>query len=229
MTGTAINVGTVLLGSSLGVVLGHRLPERLRETVFAALGLFTLLIGFRMALKTEHVLILLGSTLIGAFLGEGIGIQARLDALGTWLERRLSAGTGRFSEGFVTSSLVFCVGPMTVVGAIQDGLTGNYELLATKSVLDGFASLAFAATFGLGVACSAVTVLVVQGPITFWATRLQEAFPQPLLLEMEAAGGLIIVAVGLSLLGAAQIRVANFLPSLCFAPLIVWVVGKLSL
>lgn len=132
MTGTLINVGTVLVGSSVGLALGPRLPDRLRQTVFAGLGLFTIIIGARMALKTDQVLILLGSTLLGAIAGEAVGIQALLDSVGDWLERRFALGAGRFSEGFVTSSLVFCVGPMTVVGSIQDGLTGNFELLATK-------------------------------------------------------------------------------------------------
>ena len=228
MTGTLINVGTVLVGSSIGLALGARLPERLRETVFSGLGLFTLIIGARMALKTDEVLILLGSTLLGALVGEGLGIQARLDAIGLWLERRLSFGNGRFSEGFVTSSLVFCVGPMTVVGSIQDGLSGNYELLATKAMLDGFAALAFAATFGLGVMFSVITVLLLQGTMTLGAAGLHGVLTEPAVLEMEAVGGLIIVGVGFSLLGITRIRVANFLPSLAFAPLIMWVVGKVN-
>ncbi len=229
MTGTLINVATVLAGSSVGLVVGGRLPERVRQTTFAGIGLFTLLIGTRMALKTDHVLILLGSTLLGALVGEGIRIQGRLDAIGDWLERRFSMRGGRFSEGFVTSSLVFCVGPLTVVGSIQDGLSGNFELLATKSVLDGFASFAFAATFGVGVMFSAVTVLLLQGTLTLGATGLQTLLSEASVLEMEAAGGLIIVGVGLSLLDVARVRVANFLPSLAFAPLILWVVGKLSI
>lgn len=228
MTGTLINVGTVLVGSSVGLALGPRLPDRLRQTVFAGLGLFTIIIGARMALKTDQVLILLGSTLLGAIAGEAVGIQALLDSVGDWLERRFALGAGRFSEGFVTSSLVFCVGPMTVVGSIQDGLTGNFELLATKSVLDGFAALAFAATFGLGVMFSAITVFVLQATLTLGATVLQNVLSEPAILEMEAVGGLIIIGVGFRLLEVAQIRVANFLPSLLFAPLIIWVVGKLN-
>ena len=128
----------------------------------------------------------------------------------------------------MTSSLVFCVGPMTLVGSIQDGLSGNFELLATKSMLDGFASLAFAATFGVGVLFAAITVLVFQGTITMGATSLQAALSDAAILEMEAAGGLIIVGVGLSLLEVARIRVANFLPSLAFAPLILWVAEELN-
>lgn len=166
MKGTLVNAGTVLLGGSTGLLVGQRLPDRVRETVFAGIGLFTLVLGTRMALRTENVLILLGSTLLGALIGELVGIQKSLDSVGSRLQRHFPTASGRFGEASVTSSLVFCVGPMTVVGAIQDGLSGNIELLVTKSMLDGFASFAFAASLGVGVMFSIVTILIFQGSLT---------------------------------------------------------------
>jgi uncharacterized membrane protein YqgA involved in biofilm formation len=225
MTGTFLNVGTVLLGSSVGLVLGGRLPERVRETVLMGLGLLTVVIGIQMALKTTNILILLGSTLLGGVVGEGLNIQGGLDRLGAALQARFPGrGEGRFSEGFITASLVFCVGPMTVLGSIQDGLSGNYQLLAVKSTLDGFASLAFAAAFGPGVLFAALTVLFFQGGISLGAGSLQGVLTPPMVDEMTAAGGVMVLGIGLVILDVVQPRVANYLPALAIAPSLVAVV-----
>ncbi len=226
MTGTLLNTGTVLLGSGAGLLLGQRLPERVRETVFGGLGLVTLAIGMQMALKTGNMLILLGSLLLGGIAGEGLDLQGRLDRLGGRLQARLGvAGSGRFTEGFVTSSLVFCVGPMTVLGSIQDGLSGDFRLLAMKSTLDGFASLAFAAALGPGVMCSALTVLLFQGGLTLAAGTMEGVLTEPMVLEMTAAGGVLVVGIGLILLEVTDPRVANHLPAILFAPALVRLVG----
>ena len=223
MTGTLINTATVLAGSAVGLAAGHRLPERMRETVMKGIGLMTLVIGAQMALKTGNVLIVLGSVLVGGVLGTLLRVQDGMDALGGLLQRRFgSAGDGRFSEAFVTSSLVFCVGPMTVMGAIQDGLTGDYHLLAVKSTLDGFTSLAFAASLGPGVIASTGTVLVFQGGLTLFASQLRDTLTPPMVQEMTAAGGVLVLGIGFNLLRLDRIRVADFLPALVIAPVVVW-------
>ena len=227
MIGTWINVATVVLGSGLGLFLGARLPERFRETMVCGLGLLTLVVGLQMALKTDNILIVMGSILTGGLIGEGINLQYRLDRLGQILQARLGTNDGRFSQGFVTASLVFCVGPMTFMGALQDGLTGDYHLLAVKATLDGFASLAFAASLGIGVLFSAITVIVVQGSISISAGLLQDQLTAEMINEMVACGGLMVLGIGFMLLNVVNLRVANFLPGLVIAPLLVVVLARL--
>ena len=218
MTGTILNVATVVLGSSLGLILGKHLTEQIRDTVLKGLGLLTLVIGIQMALKTGNILILMGSILVGGICGEVLDLHGRLDRLGKSLQLRFSAGDARFSEGFITASLVFCVGPMTILGSIQDGLSGDYQLLAVKSVLDGFASLALAAAFGPGVLLSAVTVLLFQGGITLGAGTLEGVLTPDMIDEMTASGGLVILGIGFVILDISKPRVANFLPALFVSP-----------
>jgi uncharacterized membrane protein YqgA involved in biofilm formation len=231
MIGTIINVVAVLIGSSLGMLFGSRLPERLKNTVTAGLGLFTISIGLSMFLKTEESLIVLGGLLIGALLGEWWKIEEGLANLGRWLESRFGGSSNveesnRFVRGFLTASLLFCIGPMTILGSIQDGLTGNYELLAIKSVLDAFASLAFASTLGLGVAFSALTVLVFQGGISLLAAQLNSVITEPMMIEMTAVGGVILIGLAISsLLEIKKIRVGSFLPALAVTPLIVYILS----
>jgi uncharacterized membrane protein YqgA involved in biofilm formation len=249
MTGTIINVITVLIGSTLGLLFGARLPDRLKGTVIAGLGLFTAAIGVQMFLKTENPLIVLGALLIGALLGEWWKIEGGLQNLGRRLEARftlppstslrtgpepastsVASASTNFVRGFLTASLLFCVGPMTILGSIQDGLTGNYELLAVKSVLDGFASLAFASTLGVGVLFSTLVILVFQGGISLLAVQLNALVTTPMLNEMTAAGGVILMGLAISgLLEIKKIRVGNFLPALAVAPLIVWVLSLLGI
>lgn len=243
MTGTIINIITVLIGGALGLLFGARLPERLKATVIAGLGLFTFAIGIQMFLETENPLIVLGALLTGAMLGEWWRIEDGLQNLGRVLEERFirdpsdsAPGTstnfahqGNFVRGFLTASLLFCVGPMTILGSIQDGLTGNYELLAVKSVLDGFASLAFASTLGVGVLFSTLVILVFQGGISLLAVQLNDLVTAPMLNEMTATGGVILMGLALSsLLEIKKIRTGNFLPALAIAPLIVWVLSLLG-
>jgi len=245
MTGTIINIITVLIGGTFGLLFGSRLPDRLKGTVVAGMGLFTFAIGIQMFLKTENPLIVLGALLIGALLGEWWQIEDGLQNLGRILEERFmraSSKTSRigpeqtfvpvaststnFIRGFLTASLLFCVGPMTILGSIQDGLTGDYELLAVKSVLDGFASLAFASTLGIGVLFSTLVILVFQGGISLLAVQLNALVTAPMLNEMTAAGGVILMGLAISsLLEIKKIRTGNFLPALAVAPLIVWILS----
>jgi uncharacterized membrane protein YqgA involved in biofilm formation len=231
MVGTLLNVLTVLIGGGLGTLFGDRLPIRVRESVINALGLFVIAIGLKMTFDSHNALITLGSVLLGGLLGEWWQIDARLRQMGAWLEARFARsataeGTARFIKGFISASLVFCVGPMTILGAIEDGLTGQFQLLAIKSVLDGFAALAFSASLGVGVVFSAVVILIYQGALTLLAAQAQALLTGPMIDEMTAAGGLLIMGIGV---GAQlrPIRVANYLPALVIAPLIVAVLAAL--
>lgn len=234
MTGTIINIVTIIIGSVLGLLFGARLPNRLKSTVTAGLGLFTLAIGISMFLKSEEALIVLGGLLIGAILGEWWKIEEGLENMGSWIESKVgkknnSAESERFIRGFMTASLLFCIGPLTILGSIQDGLSGNYELLAVKSVLDGFASLAFASTLGVGVMFSAVVVLLYQGGISLLAAQLDSFITEPMMVEMTAVGGVILIGLAISsLLEIKKIRVGSFLPALAVAPLIVWILSLFS-
>lgn len=228
VTGTIINVVTVVIGGVLGAVLGGRLPERVRETVIHGLGLLVLVIGLQMALTTRNLLIVLASILVGGILGEVLDIQTRLDRVGQYLEERFARGgeAGLFTRGFVTATLVFCVGPLAILGAIQDGLLGDFNLLAIKSVLDGFAGLAFASTLGIGVAFAALPVLVYQGGISLLAMFVGTGLgaisrDTPWVVEMSATGGVLIMGISMVLLDLKRVRIANLLPAVLIAPLLV--------
>ena len=234
MTGTLLNIATVLIGGTIGLLFGARIPERIKSTVIAGMGLFTGAMGLQMFLKTTNPLIVLGALLIGVLLGEWCGIEDGLKNLGALLEKRFARddsaqGSALFVRGFLTASLLFCVGPMTILGSIQDGLTGNYSLLAVKSVLDGFAALAFASTLGVGVLFSSIIILVYQGGISLLAGGLSSFVTDPMMAEMTATGGVILVGLAISsLLEIKPIRVGNFLPALAIAPLIVWIISLFS-
>jgi hypothetical protein len=237
VTGTLINAAAVLAGTAVGTLLGGRLPERIRETVMHGLGLFTLVLGVSQGLEAFRppladvtrgaVLIILGSVLVGGVLGELLRIEGGLDRAGEALKGRFGRGQARFTEGFVVASLVFCVGPLTILGSIQDGLTGDYQLLAIKSLLDGFAALAFASALGWGVGFSVITILVYQGALSLSASALAGAFSDAMIAAMSAVGGILIIGIGLRLLSLREVRVANLLPALVLAPAAVAVLEAL--
>lgn len=241
MTGTIINIGTVLIGGLIGLMVGARFSDRVRDTVISVLGLFTLAVGILTFLEGvnvegEQILIPLVSLLIGGMLGEWWRIEARLQDLGATLEKRFAGGDGevtqenQFIRGFLTASLLFCVGPMTILGSIQDGLTGDYELLAIKSVLDGFAAMALASTFGVGVLFSVLVVLVVQGGLTLLASQLQIFFTEVMIAELSVVGGILLLAIAIgSLLELRPIRTGNLLPALLVAPVLVIALAFLGL
>jgi uncharacterized protein len=230
MIGTLLNIATVIVGGVIGLIFGARIPDKLKETVIAGMGLFTGAMGIQMFLNTENPLIVLGALLIGTLLGEWWQIEDGLHRFGEFLERKFSReeedGSNRFVRGFLTASLLFCVGPMTILGSIQDGLTGDYNLLAVKSVLDGFASIAFASTLGVGVIFSAIIILVYQGGISLLAGQLDAIVTPSMMNELTATGGVILLGLAISnLLEIKKIRVGNMLPALAIAPLIVWIVS----
>lgn len=209
--GTAVNVGTVLLGTVIGVLVGTRLPERLRATVLSGVGLMVLVIGVQQALKTDNVVFPLVALIVGAVAGELLKIEDRLDALPA------------SSDGFVAASLVFCVGPLTILGSIQDGLAGpdHAQLLFVKAALDGLVAVVFASTLGWGVAFSAVTILVVQGGLTLFAGAADRVLTDRMIDEMSATGGVIMLGIGLRVLDLKRVRVGSFLPALVVAPVLV--------
>jgi uncharacterized membrane protein YqgA involved in biofilm formation len=235
---TLINVATVLVGAVIGVALGNRLPPRTRDVVTDALGLVTLLIAGTSAISVlspelsdevgdnAPMLIVLGSLLVGGIAGSLLRLESRIEGLGGWLQGRLSGETGsveraRFVEGFVISSLVFCSGPLTILGSLNDGLGNGPDQILLKATLDGFAAIAFAASFGWGVAASAVTIVAVQGSLTLLGVALGDLLPQAHLAAITAAGGLLLVGVALRLLRIREIPVADLLPALLVAPLLV--------
>jgi uncharacterized membrane protein YqgA involved in biofilm formation len=224
VTGTFINVGTVLAGTAIGTAVGGRLPEGIQARVMAGLGMVTLVIGIDSALawNDTNPLYVLGGVLVGGILGEALGIERWLGRLGDRIQRAVAADEhSRVSEGFVTASLLFCVGPLTVLGSIEDGLTDEYTQLATKSVLDGFASIALAAALGWGVGLAAVTVLVVQGALTLGASAFDSVLTGETLDALTSAGGILIIGISLKLLDVRDVSVGNFLPALVVTPVIV--------
>ena len=229
MIGTFLNIAAILIGGVIGLVFGAQISERLKETVIAGMGLFLGAMGLQMFLKTENSLIVLGALLIGTLLGEWWRIEDGLHRLGKFLEQKFSReedGSNRFVRGFMTASLLFCVGPVAILGSIQDGLTGDYNLLAVKSVLDGFASIAFASTLGIGVMFSSIIILFYQGGVSLLAAQLDALVTPSMMNELTSTGGVILLGLAVSnLLEIKKIRVGNMLPALAIAPLIVWLLG----
>jgi hypothetical protein len=242
--GTILNIIAVAIGSALGLLIGNRLPERVQESVVTGLGLVTLYVGVSTTANTGNVIIPLLSIGIGAIIGELLRIDVALENFGGWLQKRFAGGAAseadqraRFINAYVTASLVFCVGPLTFVGSIMDGmgLQLGFEQLAIKSVLDGFASLAFAASLGVGVAFSIVTIIILQGGLALLGSLLVASVDpaalgsNPMILEMTAVGGLLLVGLALILLDVKQPRIANFLPALVVAPLLVAIATALGI
>lgn len=219
--GTAINVVAVLVGGGIGTLVGAKLPEAMRRTAMQAIGIVTLLVGVANFLEYDNPLVPLVSVVAGLVVGEFLGIEDALKRLGDALQKRFSRGESPVSRAFVTTSLLFCVGPLTVIGSLEDGLSGDYGLLVLKSALDFIAALAFASVLGWGVLLSAGTVLVVQGSLTLGAGFLEPLVTDAMISATTATGGVLIFGLGLVLLDLKEVRVANMLPALLFAPLLV--------
>lgn len=223
LKGTLVNVAAVVVGSLIGMSIGDRLPQRIKSIVLSALGLGTLLIGTKLALLTENVALVIGALLLGAITGTVLDLEGKLERLAERLKATFAQDSTTFVTGFVTASLLFCIGPMTIIGSIQDGTTGDAELLYTKSMLDGFASVALASGLGVGVLFAALTVLIVQGGLTLAGGVLADLTTSTVIAEMSATGGLIILALGLYLLDIKRLPVANLLPALIYiVPLALW-------
>jgi len=237
LTGTFINAAAIILGSLIGLLAGKRIPEKTKQTLVSGLGLFTLAYGVFIFSQTKNMLIPLFSMVIGTILGELLKIEEGMNSLGekvqAWtakLNPGMSGDKQKFVTGFVSASLLFCIGPMAILGSLQDGVTGNYQMLAIKSLLDGITSIAFASTLGLGVMFSAFMVLIYQGAISLLAGWIGSGFSEAIIAEMTATGGIILAGIAInSLLAIKKIRIGSFLPALLIAILIVLALTRLGI
>lgn len=217
MTGTIVNAVSIVAGAGIGVLLKKGIPDNIKNTILQGLSLAVMVIGLQMALQSKNILSVVLSLVLGGLTGELLKIEDRLASFGSRMETLFSNSGGSFTKAFVTASLVYCVGAMAIVGSIQDGISGNPDTLFIKALLDGTASIVFASTLGIGVAFSALPVLVYQGSITLLAGYLQEILTQPVVTELTATGGILIVGIGIRILGISDIRVGNLLPAVGFA------------
>nr|WP_300004340.1 DUF554 domain-containing protein [Tissierella sp.] len=214
MIGTFVNVLAIIAGSFLGYFMRNGIKEEYKATIIDGLGLSVIIMGIMSTIKTDNFLLVIASIVIGSIVGEMIGIEKKLDHLGYKLQVRFGKGDSNFSKGFITATLVFCIGAMSIVGSLEAGLTGNYKTLFAKSVLDGVSSIIFASSLGLGVVFSVFPVFIYQGFITILSTHLRELFTPALINEMSAVGGILIMGIAFNLMGIKKIRVSNMLPSL---------------
>lgn len=223
--GSVVNVAAIVAGGAAGLLMGSRMPERVRAAVFTGLGLCVLVIGMQMALGTNNPLVMVFSVVLGCITGELLRLEDGLAKLGDALKARFGSGDARFTEGFVTASVLFCIGSMAILGSFDEGLRGDHTILFTKSILDGFASVAFAAAMGLGVLFSALPVFLYQAGLTELATVLQPWLTDAMMAELTATGGVLILGIGVSILELRRIPLTNFLPALLYAPLLAWLAG----
>lgn len=220
MLGTVVNVVAIVAGSSIGLLLKTRLPEKLTNIVFQGIGLVTLFFGVSMSLRSQNWVILILSVVSGALIGQLLNLDERMSRVGDLLKKSLRINNQRFTEGMVTAFLLFCMGSLTVLGALEEGMNKNPELILAKSVMDGFSSIALSAAMGIGVMFSAIPLLVYQGGITLFAGSLQSVLAEPLIREITAAGGIILLGMGINILEIKRIQVLNLLPALIMVAII---------
>jgi len=219
MLGTIVNVITVVVGTAIGCLLKHAIPEKIQKIIMQAIGLGTVSIGIASAIQTQNFVLFIISLALGAAVGRTIGIESGLERIGDKLEKRFSSEGNTIAEGFVTATLIYCVGAMTILGSIQSGLTGNHELLFTKSILDGIVSIVLASTLGYGVGLSAIVILLFQGGITLAASVLAPFMTETVMREISAVGGALIIGIGINLLDIKKIHVGDMLPAIFIPPI----------
>ncbi len=221
LTGTLVNTGTVILGSLIGMLLGKGLPDRISRALMLALGFCTAYIGISGCLSGQNALVIILSLVLGTLVGEGIDLDKRLNTLGTWIEKKLNHGDKQMpiAEGFVSASLLFCVGAMTIVGSLQSGLTGDHTMLFAKACLDLISSMVFASTMGVGVTLAAAVVLILQGGIALLASVIAPLLSDTVIAEMTCVGSILILGLSLNLLGITKLKIMNFVPAI-FLPLL---------
>ncbi|MFB6318385.1 DUF554 domain-containing protein [Saccharicrinis sp. FJH54] len=217
MLGTLINAGAIIIGSIIGLLIHSRMPKNITRIVFQGIGLFTLFLGIHMAAKTGNFLVLIFSIVLGAIAGELLRLDLLINRFSEWLKKRVKSKNENFSNGFVTSFLLYCMGSMAILGAFEEGLGGDPNLLLAKSVLDGFSSIALAASLGIGVIFSAIPLIIYQGSLTLFAGSLQNFFTDPIINELTAVGGLLLIGLGINILEIKNLKIINMIPSLIFA------------
>lgn len=229
MLGTIVNAAAIIIGATIGILLKAGIPEKIKNTMMQGIGLSVIVIGLSMALKTENIIITILSLVLGGIVGEVLKIEERLENIGKRIEKKLGSGsTGAVAKAFVTASLIYCIGAMAVMGALESGLTGKHNILYAKSTLDGISSVIFGSSFGIGVAFSALPVLIYQGLITIAASSIKGFLTGSILNEMTATGGVLILGIGLNILGITKIKVGNMLPAIFGAVFIVLLAAKFS-
>jgi len=226
MLGTFVNCLAIIAGSMVGLLFKNGIPDRYNQTVMQAVGLAVLLVGLKTAIVSDDLLVIIISLALGALVGEGVGIEDRLERLGKFLETTFSKGSGGFAQGFVTASLIYCVGSMAIVGSLESGLSGNHATLFAKSCLDGIVSIILSSSLGLGVMFSAVPVLLYQGAITLMASVLKPLLVPAVIAQMSGVGGLLILGIGMNMLREKKIKVGNMLPTI-FIPLVWFMIQRL--
>lgn len=217
MLGTIINIGAIIAGSLIGIFFNSRIPAKISERAFQAIGLFTIFLGIKLALQSANFMIMIFSLVIGAILGELIDIDKQINRFADWLKVKISSDNSRFSEGLITAFLLFCMGSMTILGAIEEGLGGKPNLLIAKSILDGFSSIAFASVMGIGVMFSVIPLLIYQGGLTLLAALVGERLSELAVTEMSAVGGILLIGLGITVLKIKEIKILNLLPALLLA------------
>ena len=225
MTGTLINAGAIIVGSIIGLVLNTKLPERFIKIVFQAIGLFTLAIGMYMALKTNNFFLMVISIVSGGIIGEWINIDKFINRFGENMKHKFKSNNSKFSEGLITAFLLFCMGSVTILGAIEEGLGGKPNLLLAKSVLDGVSSIALAAALGFGVTFSVIPLLIYQGGLTLLAAYFGDYFAESIINELTGVGGLMLLGLGLNILEIKQLKILNMLPALIIIVILVYFFG----
>lgn len=225
MTGTLVNTAAVIIGATIGVLLKKNMPKRVTQIYFQAVGLFTLAIGISMVWDLKHILIVVGSLALGSLLGEWINLEMSADRLSNYLKTKFKIGSEKFSEGLITSFLLFCVGSMTILGAIQEGTGVSSDLLFTKSLMDFFSAIILASAFGVGVIISAVPLLIFQGALTLLAMVSSQFFTQEIIQGLTNIGGILLIGLGINILEIRKLRIINMLPSLLFVVIFLWILA----
>lgn len=225
MFGTIVNSSAIVIGALLGIILKKGIKEEYSATIMDGIALSVVIIGITGGIKSENIILVISSIVIGSIIGEAMAIEKKLDSIGYKLQTRFGRGDSNFSKGFVTSSLIYCVGAMAIIGSLESGIQGNHETLFVKSILDGISSIIFASTLGIGVLFSAIPVFIYQGTITLLANGVKDMLTPEVVNEMSAIGGILIMAIGINVMGIKKIKVGNMLPAI-FIPIIYFFIAN---
>ena len=212
--GTLINVAAVIIGSLIGLLINRKLPAKIITIIFQVLGLFTLVLGISMSLKTEHYLVVIGSLVIGAVIGEFIDLDKYMKRWSEKLKQKLRMGNDKFSDGMITAFLLYCMGAMTIMGAIEEGVEGSYDILLMKSLMDGVSSIALASGMGIGVMFSSIPLLLYQGGLTLFSSFIGERLTDVIVNDLSATGGILLIGLGINILEIKQLKILNMIPAL---------------
>jgi uncharacterized protein len=224
MIGTLINAGAVIAGGSIGLLLKKNMPERVTTIYFQAIGLFTLAIGISMVYRMQHIIIIVSSLAIGSLLGEWLNLESGVERLSNYFKRKMRIGSEKFSDGLTTAFLMYCIGSMTILGAIQEGTGGSPDLLMTKSLMDGFASILLASAFGVGVLVSAIPLLIFQGGITLLAMYAGSFFSPEIIQGLTSVGGILLIGLAIDILEIKKLRILNMIPALLIVVFLLWLI-----